>query len=302
MFKDITDEFDAFYDDSVETVGIERSSINLKISKKNNKTKIKSIVKSAETKKVSDCVTVEPVDEFEEISSTLSEKYSTSGEDISKYLIGLKDRALSQKTFNGISTKDLNEIISVDTSESMPWKHVIMQADALYFTSISNKKLRELSTFDFVEEICPVNIDNVKFGLNNTYMNKIEYVLINRRLAVIEDFTFMLYTKLKKIAIEEGSVLTKLGIGAFSHCETLKEIDLTRCELLTYLPSKLLFKSGVKRIKLPDSLDAVAVDAFEGCDIQTIEIGGCTYSKDEFMQLLELNDNKPFWKNFDYEF
>lgn len=302
MFKDILDEFDAFQDDTVDTVSQGSPEFRIKISKKDKHSKKSNTVEHKESLSKTVTNIENETDEFEEIGNILSEKYGTSDELNSKYLIGLKEKALSQKTFNGIDTELLRDILTVSASESMDWDHVIMQADPLYFVDIAGKKMKELATFDFVEELCPVNIDREKFGLNNSLMNRIEYILISKRLAVIEDYTFALYKKLKRVSIEEGSVLNKIGIGAFSYCESLKEIDLSRCELLSYLPSNVILGSGVTKIILPDNLDKIAVDAFKGSKLTSIEIGGYTYTIDEFMTIYEASGYKAFWKCFDYEF
>lgn len=298
MFKDITDEFDALQDDGVDTVTSE-PSIRIRISKK-NKTKSKGKAKADTKETVKSIKTA--VDEFADIGDSLSQKYNTSEEDVSNYLISLKNKALSQKTYNGIAQSCLNSIISVDSSEHMPWDHVIMEVDALYLIDASDRQLKELNTFDFVEEVHPVNIDKSNFGLNNTVINKIECIMINKRLSVIEDFSFTMFSKLRKVTIEEGSALTVLGIGAFSGCTELKELDLSKCDLLTHLPSKVVYKSGVKHIKLPYNMSTIDREALAGSNVQTVEVAECTYSKEEFLQFLEYTDYKAFWKNFDYNF
>ena len=112
MFKDITDEFDALQDDGVDTVTSE-PSIRIRISKK-NKTKSKGKAKADTKEAVKSIKTA--VDEFADIRDSLSQKYNTSEEDVSNYLISLKNKALSQKTYNGIAQSYLNSIISVDSS------------------------------------------------------------------------------------------------------------------------------------------------------------------------------------------
>lgn len=223
-------------------------------------------------------------------------------EQVSKELVAKAKGIGGVKTLNGIKVENIVKHMKFNETANMPWSHVTLSITPDLFDDMNNERISDLVVFDFVEEI-ESNL-NDKLGVaNNSYRNKVKYLVFPSSIKVIGSWAFSYYKNLKTIKFETNSGLRCFGQGAFANCRELKTLDLGECNKLEIIPNYAVYGSAVSQLILPLSIKQVMPKAFDKSSIKHIIIGNERYEIDDFIERLTYNNFEAFWGDITgYEF
>ena len=215
--------------------------------------------------------------------------------EVSKEFVLEAKKILDVKSVQGIESSKMFKQMTFCETANVPWEHVTFNIDTNMLTDVSGERVKEIKIPGFVEEIRTANYGVTALGANNCIGNCIENISIGKNVIVIGNETFSYYRKLKRVYFEEGSGLISLGVGAFSNCESLSALDLSRCEMLDVLPDYIVSNSAVKILKISNNIREISERAFNYSNIEKVSVGKQRYSFNEFFNTLRNNSFKAFW-------
>lgn len=239
-------------------------------------------------------------DLLDEFSDMIDEQAEIDNlpENVSKRLLVSYQEFLDNpsKTFSGVDKNSIQACLKVCETEEMPWEHVCMAIDVSVLRDISKPRLSNFSIPPFVEELEGIgNKNNSGFGFNEFGRNHLKSVVIPSSVCVISKETFAFYRKLESVTMPQESKLRNIGKDAFAYCENLKELDLSNCEYLQYLPEYLIASSGTKKLRINSSIQSIHPDTFKASSLDTVYVDNDKYSFTEFFKKITYHNFKAFW-------
>lgn len=225
-------------------------------------------------------------DEF----SSLEDVHKDTEKEHSKELIRLANDSLKSRTLQGIDTSNIRKMVSTNHTDSIPWEHMSMSLDMKYMYDISGRNVQTFKVFNFIEEIQTALSDKSSINIST-----IKAITLPENIRVIDDFAFSNSLMLETIDFDDNSNLFKIGYCAFSYCNRLKTLDLSKCEKLTKLDEGFLMCSTIETLKLPYSIEEIHKNAFSGSKLTQVFIGNEKYDIAGFIDKLERNSYRSFW-------
>lgn len=166
------------------------------------------------------------------------------------------DRSFIDAIFN--NQEILNLIVEKD------WRQLFIKTQAIYRNTYIRQILRDAGILSTEELLtCLTCIPLSLFSRDNDLVS----IIIPAHIQSIERNAFAVCQKLETVDFEADSQLTKLGMGAFTECQNLRNINLPQS--LKSIDYRVFAETNISKLHLPDSVQSIYPNAFE--DMRELE-------------------------------
>ena len=160
------------------------------------------------------------------------------------------DRSFIDATFNN---QDIMNLILAED-----WEQLFIKTQAIYRNTYIRQILRDAGILSTEELLtCLTCIPLSLFSRDNDLVS----IIIPAHIQSIERNAFAVCQKLETVDFEADSQLTKLGMGAFTECQNLRNINLPQS--LKFIDYRIFANTKISHLHLPDSVQFISPNAFD---------------------------------------